>query len=352
MSNEPVHLRVPYTQSYVPVGRRKPMNVDFWSEMPIPLHIREIGASEAPPAYQIVGMEERSSRGQYIIRSFEDSLWWPLLSAKGFVSFRQFARLAADGERGVFAALDVRKGRPDGRTPDEYYKANPYRKIVSCTHEEQWARVQRGAAERIIVCDGMIYRQAEEPIYFIIPPWPSMKFKIMAGSSSLVRDLGDQLHLAGPAAVGALNCARVGFAFSIEEIDEEIARLADHLNGGYESKIERLAERYRPDAAVLTCARAFIDLLWANAQLNTIRAALLLEYVPCLAEAGQDVERIRSRPHQEVLEQVASMAGNARLLESFSSEIQRANELIRRLRLFTPLYSEDIAALSSLQILL
>jgi hypothetical protein len=165
MSGEPLHMRVPYTQSYVPVGRRKPMNVDFWSETPIPLHIREIGASEAPPAYRIVSMDERSSRGQYVIRSFEDSLWWPLLSAEGFVSFRQFARLAADGERGVFAALDVRKGRPDGRTPDEYYKANPYRKIVSCTHDEQWARVQRGAVERIIVCDGMVFLQAEEPIH-------------------------------------------------------------------------------------------------------------------------------------------------------------------------------------------
>jgi hypothetical protein len=352
MSNEPVHLRVPYTQSYVPMGRRKPVSVDFWSEQPIPLYIREIDASEALPAYRIVKTDQQSSPRTYVIRSFGGLLWWPLLSSEDFVSPGKFATLAADGERGVFAALGVRKGWPDERNPDKYYKDHPYKKIVSCTRDEQWARVQRGAAERIIICNEMVFLQAEEPIYFIVPPWSSIKFRIMAGSSSLDRDLGDRLHLNGPAAIGALNCARQGLAFAAEEIDHEVCRHAGRTCDGYESRIERLAESYRPDAAASACAGAFIDLLWANTQLRTIRASLLLHYVPCLAESGQDIGMIRSKPQLEVLEQVASMADNVRLQETFSSEIQRANELARRLRLFTPLDSEDVAALSSLQLLL
>jgi hypothetical protein len=354
MSGEPLHMRVPYTQSYVPAGRRKPVSVDFWGETPIPLHMREISASEAPPAYRIVGMDEPSSRGQYIIRSFEGSLWWLLLNADGFVSFRQFARLAADGERGVFAALDVRKGRPDSRTPDEYYKDNPYRKIVSCTQDLQWARAQRGAAERIMVCDGMVFLQAEDPIYFIIPPWPSMKFRIMAGSSSLDRDLVDRLHLPGPVAVGALNCARQGLAFAADEIDDEVCRLAGRTFDGYDSKIERLTESCRPDVAATAYAGAFIDMLWENTQVLTIRASVLREYVPCLAEAAQNIEMLRRRHQQDLLEQIASMADDPCLRETFSSEIQRAADLVRRLNLLAcpPLTDEDRAALSSLDNLL
>jgi hypothetical protein len=63
----------------------------------------------------------------------------------------------------------------------------------------------------------------------------------------------------------------------------------------------------------------------------------------------RDIERIRRRPHQEVLEQVISIADPAGLRE-FSSEICCATDVMRRLNLLypTPLAEEDAAALGRL----
>jgi hypothetical protein len=166
------------------------------------------------------------------------------------------------------------------------------------------------------------------------------------GTSSVDRNPNFGFRLAGASHIGALDSARNGLAFGIEEIDDGICRLADRTNDGYESKIECLVERYRFDAAVLACAGAFIDLLWGNAQLDHPRSRRLLKSVLCLAEAGRDIERIRRKPHEEVLKEVISMADQVALQE-FSSEICCATDIMRRLDLLcpTPLAEEDDAAL-------
>ena len=43
-----MQLRVPYTQDFIRVGRRKSEPVYFWSEGPVLM--RKIGTKEAPPA--------------------------------------------------------------------------------------------------------------------------------------------------------------------------------------------------------------------------------------------------------------------------------------------------------------
>ena len=115
--------------------------------------------------------------------------------------------------------------------------------------------------------------EAGEPIYFIIPPWPPTIYKIMAGTSSVDRNPDFGFRLAGPSISGALDSARKGMAFGIDEIDDGLCRLTDRANDGYESKIERLVERYNSDAAVLACPSVFIDLLWGDAQLDHPRLA-------------------------------------------------------------------------------
>jgi hypothetical protein len=347
MNDELVQLRVPYTQDFIPVGRRKSRPVEFSSEGLV--HIRKIDAQDAPPAYRIVRTDNQSSPEPYLVRSFAGSLWWPLLDAEGFVSPSGFVELASAGAPAVLVRLGVQRGWPRQDSPQEFYKDNPYKKIVACTRDQQWAHAQRGAAEKVVFCGETVLFEAGEPIYFIVPPWAPTRFKIVAGASSLDGNSDSGYRLAGPSPVTGLGSARCGFAFGIEEIDDEIRRLADRTNDGYESKIEPLIERCRFDAAVLACASAFIDLLWGNAQLDSARSRLLLEILPCLAEAGRDIERIRRRPHQEVLEQVASIADHPGRRD-FSSEIARANDILRRLNTLcpAPLAEEDDAALSRL----
>jgi hypothetical protein len=110
----------------------------------------------------------------------------------------------------------------------------------------------------------MVLLEAGEPAYFIASLWGATKLRIKVGTSSLDRNLGNGFRLAGLNAIAALVSARQGLAFGIEEIEERISQVADDA---YESRIECLAQPYRPGAAVSACARAFIDLLWGSAQL-------------------------------------------------------------------------------------
>jgi hypothetical protein len=155
-------------------------------------------------------MDEHSSSEPYIVRSFANFLWWPLLNAEGFVSPSQFVALSGEGDRAVLAALGVRRGWPDERTPEKFYEDHPYKKIVACTRDLQWASVQRGAAERIVFCGETVLLEAREPIYFIVPPWAPTRYKIKAGTSSLDRNSFHGFHLTGPSSYAALDSARQG----------------------------------------------------------------------------------------------------------------------------------------------
>ena len=341
MNEEKVQLLMPYTQDFIPKGRRNSRSVTFGSEGLVV--IRKIDAEEAPPAYHIVKTNEQSSPEPYIVRSFSDFLWWPLLDGDGLVSPSKFVALAGAANPAVLASLGVHYDRPRKESPQEFYKDYPCRKIVACTRDQQWARAQRGAT-RVVFCGETVLLEAGEPIYFVVPPLAPKRYKFMAGTSSLDRHLDFGFRVAGPNR--ARDIASKGRAFGAEEIDGGICRLAGCINEGYVSKIERLVERYHFGVGVLACADAFIEMLWFNAQLDHPRSRLLLKIVPCMAEGGRDIERIRRRPHQEVLKQVISIADRAGLLE-FSYEIAIATDIMRRLDLVcpAPLAEEDDAAL-------
>jgi hypothetical protein len=162
-------------------------------------------------------------------------LWWPLLEAEGFVSPSRFIALAGVGDPAIHEALGVQRGWPRQESPEEFYREHPYKKIVSCTREHQWIRAQRGAAG-VLFCSDTVLLEAGEPIYFIVPPGAPTRYKIMAGTSSLNRNLNSGCRLAGPSLSAALDSARKGLAFGREEIGDGISRLWDRKNDGYVSR--------------------------------------------------------------------------------------------------------------------
>jgi hypothetical protein len=343
MNYENVLLRVPYTQYFVRPGRRRSELVRFWSELPV--QIRKIEPEQASPAYRIVKTDE-SSPEPYLVRSFGTSLWWPVIDADGFVSPSRFKTLAAAGDpRVLIETLGVPWEHPREHSEQEFYGANPYKRIVSCTRDQQWAHAQRGASERVLFCGDNVLLEAGEPIYFIVPPWPRMRYKILAGSSSLDRDPDLGRGMIGAGRATREDSARHGLAFGIDEIHEELSRLGDRATDGYATIVERLIDRPGSDAAVVCCARAFIDLLWGNAQLDH----RLHDIIPSLAKAGGIIEAIRRMSPREVLEDVISIEGET-TRRNFSSDISRATNILRRLNTLCPLplAEEDDVALSRL----
>jgi hypothetical protein len=97
----------------------------------------------------------------------------------------------------------------------------------------------------VLFCSDTVLLEAGEPIYFIVPPGAPTRYKIMAGTSSLNRNLNSGCRLAGPSLSAALDSARKGLAFGREEIGDGISRLWDRKNDGYVSRTAPLVERYR-----------------------------------------------------------------------------------------------------------
>lgn len=341
-----VTLRVPYTQEYVRKGRRKSETVTFSSELPV--EIRIVAPEEMAPAYRITNEGGQSADG-FTVNSFANGLWWPLTFDGEIVSPEQFVVLAASGHGSLIAdALGPDWDWPRDQSESEYYASIPC-DVVSCTRERQWARAQRGASERIMFCGNRVLLEAGEPSYFIVPPEAPTRYKIVARSPYLDRDPNLQSRMIGERRSSKKRGAWWGLAFGMDEIEEGIRGLGDRSTDGYASRIEPLAAQAPTGAALSSCGRAFVELMWANALLSGHRAKALKRHVPVLAEVRYDIERLRQEPIRPILDQIVSIQDKASRRD-LSMEIRTAEGIIRRLELAsqTTLTVEDDEALGQL----
>ena len=92
MSEIPSRLRIPYRQAFVRQGRRRTEFDWFFDEGSI--SVQSIGLDCAPVACRVdpgAGDAVIALYRPYEVRSFGDSLWWPLLSIEGPVTVACFA---------------------------------------------------------------------------------------------------------------------------------------------------------------------------------------------------------------------------------------------------------------------
>lgn len=98
MKEVPQKLRTPYAQDFVPRGCRNMRMGWFLDEGAV--MIGDIEPDEAPVAYRVQSKSlplDPGGLGQYVIRSFEGKLWWPLSWPRASGLHRkQFAYLAAE----------------------------------------------------------------------------------------------------------------------------------------------------------------------------------------------------------------------------------------------------------------
>jgi hypothetical protein len=354
MSDRILRLRIPFTQEFVRKRCRNTETERFWDEGQVLVSTVEPDA--APIAYRVSdtdGLAERCLHGSsYSVRSFKGSLWWPLIGSRGFVEIGDFVRLAAEGDEGALLAVDPSIETPLDVSPlrlDAYFEENPWRSIGNSSNGERWARAHVGAS-RMMFCDGKVYVEAGEPLYYLVHSAVRGAFDVTVGPLSLERRGTRAIAVPGPSAWDRIECARRGTVFAIGEVDEEIRTLLDRGNSvSGRPKAETLLQCHASDTAALSCARAMAEFLWTEARREGYWTDSLRRSVPILASTRDANATTEDLPHREILEQLASSKDMA-VRNEFFNEIRDARDLLRRLRSFGhgTLAEEDEAAMSEL----
>jgi hypothetical protein len=354
MSELLLTLRIPYTQEFV---RRRCRNTEterFWDEGQV--LVGTVKPDAAPVAYRVSdtdALAERRLHGSsYSVRSFKGSLWWPLIGSRGFVKIEDFVRLAAEHDEGALLAVDPSIETPlkvSPLRPEDYFERNPWRRMGNSTNGERWARAHIGAS-RMMFCEGKVFVEAGEPVYYLVHSAVRGAFDVVVGPSALDRRGASTVGVPGPSAPARLECARRGTAFAIGEVDEEIRTLLDRGNSvSGRPKVETVLPCHAPDTAALSCARAMAEFLWSEAKREGYWTDSLRRSVPILARTRDADATTEDLPYREVLEQLASSKDMA-VRNEFFNEIRDARDVLRRLRSFGhgTLAEDDEAALTGL----
>lgn len=354
MSELLLTLRIPFTQEFVRRRCRNTETVRFWDEGQVVVSTVEPDA--APVAYRVSdidGLAERCLHGSpYSVRSYRGSLWWPLIGSRGFIEIADFVRLAAEGDEGALLAVDPTIETPlkvSPLRPEDYFEQNPCRRMGNSTNGERWARAHIGSS-RMTFCEGKVYVEAGEPVYYLVHSAVRGAFDVKVGPSSLERRGTGAIAVPGPSEWDRLECARRGAAFAIGEVDEEIRTLLDRGNSvSGRPKIETLLQCHASDTAALSCARAMAEFLLNEARREGYWTDSLRRSVPILASTRDSDATTENLPHREVLEQLAASRDQA-VRNEFFNEIRDARDVLRRLRSFGhgSFATEDEAALSGL----
>lgn len=335
--DEEVELRVPYIESYVPEGRRRPRHVAFWSTLPV--KVLRIDDADLRPAYRISSADARSSIRPREVRSFRDALWWPVTVGKVGMTPADFRALAKRGDMDIVEMLGVQTARGHYESRDDFYAKFPYSKIVADTQEQQWARAQRGAIERILFCGDEVLLDAGEPIYyfasyadFVGPALSNRRIKLPPS--------GDDREW----------IAHRGAAYGIEEIRNRSAGDgAPFVSEWNLERIEVLGERHRLDGAALACARALVRHLFSRAQLPSVRGARLWRRFDGYFAELVDQDMIDAELCLRVLRAVSLPVPHEER-KDLTWEIGAASNILKRLERLSPpaLDEADDAALGAL----
>lgn len=352
--SEPVRLRIPYTQEFVRKRCRNTETERFWDEGWVTIDTVEPDA--APVVYRVSetdALAERRDHGScYAVREYRGSLWWPLVGVDGFVGSADLLRLLPEGHQGALLAIDPTIETPlnvSHLSPDTYFERNPYKTMGASDRDERWARAHRGARE-IFFCDGKVYAEAGEPIFYLVHVPTKGMLGLEVGPASLGRQGTLAIAVPGPTTWTRAESARRGTAYAIGEVAEELRLQLDRGNSIFSNpQIEVVQPRHLPDTAALLCARALSEFLWSEARRKGYWTDALRRSVPILAATRDAVAPMGDPPHREVLDQLASSKDQA-VRNEFFEEIRSARDVLRRLRAFGHgmLEAEDETALWAL----
>lgn len=349
--SDPIRVRIPYTQAFI---RRRCRNTEterFWDDGWI--IVDTVEPDVAPVAYRVSetdALAERREHGScYAVRSFRGGLWWPLMGNQGFVGIADLLRLLPAHHDGALLAIDPTIETPLNvslLSPENYFERNPYRTMGASDRDERWALARRGATQ-MFFCDGNIYVEAGEPLFYLVHTPTKGMLGVAVGAAALGRRGTPAIGIPGPSSRTRAESARLGTAYAIGEVEDEIRLQLCRGNSVFNSpKIEIVLECHLPDTAALLCARVLAEFLWSEARRDGYWTDSLRRSVPTLAYSRDDNATSDFLPFRETLEQLASCKDQA-VRNEFFNEIRSARDVLRRLRFLGhgTLDAEDEAAL-------
>lgn len=347
---ELVNVRVPYRQVYqLPLPKRKLWR-EWFSER-IEVRIHKVDPDDAPVAYEVWSLSGDGRReSSYQIRNHGGALWWPLDAERG-LDLVGFANILAEGRPESLALLDPSFADPIEEQPwpwrplpEEYRPTDHDLNSLG----DATARAQRGASTTMI-CGDRVFVRAGEPIFYAVPydPHDSTRLSFMLGVADPMRTCSGNAHFdPGPTRSDREKCARRGFAFDIEEINE--AKRALEARGyttvRYED-IDTSLQLHRAETAPLMCARELARHLLAESRKAGPHGARLREQIPILGKAK--TEHASDVCLEALLELCTSR--DPVVAFNFLEEVRAAKTILHRVAgLKTALAPEDDEALARL----
>ena len=167
---ELVKAHIPYQQVFkLAPPKRKLWSNWFVEEMDLKIEI--VDPNDAPIAYEVrFGSEDSPRHCGYPIRSYENSLWWPVGGDYNYILHPEtFATMLKDGHRETLTLLDPSfagciEQRPLHTFPNDYRRVDhDWNNLVN-----QQAIAQRGASTTIFCGDGTFVRGGE-PVFYALP---------------------------------------------------------------------------------------------------------------------------------------------------------------------------------------
>jgi hypothetical protein len=148
MKQMPMKLRIPYEQWSLPSRCRTMRPSWFLDEDAVMVGVVE--PEEAQVAYRVQAkpLPLDPDRGRdYVIRAFEDKLWWPLPYPGGpSLSPVEFKMLAASGIPLPVLAIDPSISPPLSRWPYTLFEEQSVRRVGDSDQGQRWVWANRNAA--------------------------------------------------------------------------------------------------------------------------------------------------------------------------------------------------------------
>jgi hypothetical protein len=351
MTEVTVPVLLPYLERFVREGRRRTESEWFLENGAI--RIRQIESGSAPIAYRIhpelpeFGLHDRS----YVIRHFEERLWWPLLSREGPVSVSRFKDFASKGSPAVLLAIDPGIPVSTLKWPVKPFDSAVARKVEDAApaRPDRWACAHRNT-QRVLFCDDTVLLEAGDPIVYA-RPLAVQSYEIVVGHSAMDRR-EHQFRLPGPDWKDRIGLAKRGLAFGITECGLEITRLVGLANSArFASQIDVRPGDHSAQAAPILCAKLLVESVLARA-FRDHYGSILERTLPGLSDQfieAKEWPEGSSYLYFRMIEQIVE-SDDVEFSAASDREKMFAREILRRLRNagVSPLARQDEEALTLL----
>jgi hypothetical protein len=260
MSDTLIRVSVPYVVEFI---RRKCRNVEsgiFWENGTVA--IRTVAAEQAPVACR-VRPGENSFTPEYLVRSFDGRLWWPLFDGPRPMTAKNYMSSVTKSD-GVFLSMmnlsPATVYSSPRRDADKFFNEIIPRKEDGPSSKERW-RSARRIAHRTLFCDDLVYLEGGCPVYFGVACGTpdDRKLSIEVGSAEPERVEIVSRYLSGPRPNERRDAACRSLVYGIEGIGDELDRLRRRgFRVTFESKAEMHAELRSDRDPSEICADALV----------------------------------------------------------------------------------------------